>query len=63
MKFIKFIMAAAVAIFSLQFSSAAAATTVKAVGTSLHTGSTASAQQHRVHHRARHLHRIHRHRR
>jgi len=55
MKFIRFFMAAAIAVFSLQFSTASAATLVKAAGTSLHTANAASAPQHR-----RHVHRHHR---
>ncbi|MGZ3945138.1 MAG: hypothetical protein ACXVJB_09355 [Mucilaginibacter sp.] len=61
MKFIRFFIAAAVAFFSLQFSTASAATPVTTAGTSLHAAN--SAPQRHVRHRARHLRRIHRHKR
>lgn len=59
MKFIRFFIVAAAAIFGLQFSTASAATPV--TGTSLHAAN--AAPQRHVRHRARHLRRIHRHKR
>lgn len=61
MKFIKFFIAAAVAFFSLQFSTASAATPAMAEGTSLHAAKATPAQQQHRRHRRMHHRRIHRH--
>jgi hypothetical protein len=59
MKYIKIFIAAAVAFFTLQFSTASAAPAL-AEGTSVHAAKAAPVQQHRRHRRVHH-HRIHRH--
>jgi hypothetical protein len=62
MKFIKVFIASVVAIFSLQFATASAATPDMTTRPELHAGTAASAQQHHrkpIRHRHRRVHRHH----
>lgn len=62
MKFIRFFIVTVVALFSLEFSTVSAAPALAAGQTKFSKGSnTAHSPQHRIRHRRRNLHRIHRH--
>ncbi|MBS1531232.1 MAG: hypothetical protein JSU01_13080 [Bacteroidetes bacterium] len=61
MKFIGFFIAAVMAVFALQFSTASAATKPVVQVKTSKTGSSADAAQHHRVHRRMHLRRIHRH--